>query len=318
MATTGTSIFNLDVNDLLEEAFERCGKEIRSGYDFRTARRSLNLLAVEWANRGINLWTVESEQIPLYANQAIYALPNDTIDLLDQVTRVNAGAGTAQSDLNVNRISESTYSTIPNKYATGRPLQVWVNRQTGDNNVTTATAAQSVSASDTTIYLSDVTPLPAAGFITLDSELISYSNLVRPGPSSPAGYISYCGRGQQDTIPATHSIGAVVTVSRPPSINVWPLPSQGSLGDPYYMFVYWRLRRMQDTGTGTGTQDIPFRFVECMVAGLAYKLSIKLPDVDPARIGVLKAEYDIQWQLASEEDREKATLRVTPRMSGYR
>ena len=318
MTTTGTSVFNLDVNDLFEEAFERCGQELRSGYEFRTARRSLNLLTIEWANRGINLWTVDSGQIPLYPNQAIYALPNDTIDLLDQVTRVNAGAGTNQSDLNINRISESTYSTIPNKYASGRPIQVWINRQSGDSNTTAATVTTLVGAADTTIYLSDVTVLPAAGFITLDSELISYSNLVQPLPTSTAGYISYCGRGQQGTIPASHLVGAVVTISRPPSINIWPLPSQGSTANPYYMFVYWRLRRIQDTGTGTGTQDIPFRFVECMVAGLAYKLSMKLPNVDPSRMAVLKSEYELQWQIASEEDREKATLRVSPRMSFYR
>jgi hypothetical protein len=99
MTTTGTSIFNLDVNDLIEEAFERCGKELRTGYDFRTARRSLNLLTVEWANRGINLWTIEQGQIPLYPNQIIYALPVDTIDLLDQVTRT--GVGSNQTDLNI-------------------------------------------------------------------------------------------------------------------------------------------------------------------------------------------------------------------------
>jgi hypothetical protein len=318
MTTTGTSVFNLDVNDLFEEAFERCGQEMRSGYDFRTARRSLNLLTIEWANRGINLWTVESGQISLYPNQAIYALPNDTIDLLDQVTRINAGSGTNQSDLNVNRISESTYSTIPNKYAAGRPIQVWIDRQSGDSSVTTSTVATAVSATDTTIYLSNVALLPAAGFITLDSELISYSNLVQPLQTSTAGYISYCGRGQQGTLPASHSVSAVVTISRPPSISIWPLPSQGSTSSPYYMFVYWRLRRIQDTGTGTGTQDIPFRFVECMVAGLAYKLSMKLPNVDPGRMAMLKAEYEMQWQIASEEDREKATLRVAPRMSFYR
>jgi hypothetical protein len=319
MATTGTATFNLEVSDLIDEAYERCGVEgSRSGYNFRTARRSLNLLTIEWANRGINLWTVESNQIPLYPNQGVYALPDDTIDLLDQVTRVNAGAGTNQSDLNVNRISESTYSTIPNKYAAGRPIQVWINRQSGGDNATTATVAQPVGASDTTIYLSDVTALPATGFITLGSELISYSNLVQPSPSAVDGYISYCGRGQQATLPAAHSIGAAVSISRPPSINIWPLPSQGSTGSPYYMFVYWRLRRIQDTGTGTKTQDIPFRFVECMVAGLAYKLSMKLPDIDPGRMGILKAEYEQQWLLASEEDREKATLRIAPRVSFYR
>lgn len=319
MTTTGTSVFNLDVNDLIEEAFERCGQELRTGYNFRTARRSLNLLTIEWANRGINLWTIEEGQIPLYPNQAIYALPTDTIDLLDQVTRTNAGTGTTQIDININRISESTYSTIPNKYALGRPIQVWINRQSGETNATTAqVATQAVGLTDTTIYLNDVTQLAAAGFIKLDNELISYSNLTQPNPSSTAGYISYCGRGQQNTIAATHAIGTAVSVARPPSINIWPLPNQGTVGNPFYMFVYWRMRRIQDTGTGVKTQDIPFRFLECMVAGLAYKMSLKLPDMDPNRIAALKAEYEQQFQLAAEEDRDKANDRFVPRVLFYR
>ena len=319
MTTTGTSVFNLDVNDLIEEAFERCGQELRTGYNFRTARRSLNLLTIEWANRGINLWTIEEGQIPLYPNQVIYALPNDTIDLLDQETRTNAGVGTTQIDININRISESTYSTIPNKYASGRPIQVWINRQSGETNATTAQVnTQQVGINDTTIYLDDVTQLGAAGFIKLDNELISYSQLTQPSVSSPEGYLSYCGRGQQNTIPAIHAIGTAVSVARPPNINIWPIPNQGSVDNPYYMFVYWRMRRIQDTGTGVKTQDIPFRLLECMVAGLAYKLSIKLPDVDPNRIAFLKAEYDQQWQLASEEDRDKANDRFVPRVLFYR
>ena len=318
MSTTGTSVFNLDVNDLIEEAFERCGAELRTGYDFKTARRSLNLLTIEWANRGINLWTIEEGQIPLYPNQAIYALPNDTIDLLDQVTRTNAGQGTTQIDININRISESTYSTIPNKYAQGRPIQVWINRQTAEtNSVSSATLAQAITSStDTTIYLNDVTGLAAAGFVKIDNELISYSSLTQTG--NTAGYLSYCGRGQQNTVATTHSLGASVFVTRPPSINIWPIPNQGSVGNPFYMFVYWRMRRVQDAGTGTRTQDIPFRMIECMVSGLAYKLSMKLPNVDPNRVIALKAEYEQQWQLASEEDREKASLRFVPRSLFYR
>lgn len=318
MSTTGTSVFNLDVNDLIEEAFERCGQELRTGYNFRTARRSLNLLTIEWANRGINLWTIEEGQIPLYPNQAIYALPNDTIDLLDQVTRTNAGVGTTQVDININRISESTYSTIPNKYAQGRPIQVWINRQSGETNATTAlVSTQQVSTTDTTIYLDDVTQIGAAGFIKLDNEIISYSQLTQPSPSSTAGYISYCGRGQQNTIPAIHTIGTAVYVARPPNINIWPVPNQGSIGNPFYMFVYWRMRRIQDTGTGVRTQDIPFRFLECMVAGLAYKMSLKLPDMDPNRIAMLKADYEQQFQLAADEDRDKANDRFVPRVLFY-
>ena len=315
MTTSGTSLFNLDVNDLIEEAFERCGQELRTGYNFRTARRSLNLLTIEWANRGINLWTIEEGQIPLYPNQAIYALPDNTIDLLDQVTRT--GVGTNQTDININRISESTYSTIPNKLARGRPIQVWINRQTAESNSSTAKVATAVAAADTTIYLDDVTSLAAAGFIKLGSEVISYSNVTQPNTTLPAGYLSYCGRGQQNTIPVAHAVNAAVTVVRPSSINIWPTPDQGNVGAPYYMFVYWRMRRIQDAGTGVTSQDIPFRFLECMVAGLSYKMSLKLPNMDPTRIAALKADYEQQFALAAEEDRDKAADRFVPRVLYY-
>jgi len=308
MATTGTSTFNLDMNDLIEEAFERCGQELRTGYDFRTARRSLNLLSIEWANRGINLWTIEQGQIPLYQNQSIYSLPVDTIDLLDKVVRT--GTGTNQTDININRISESTYSTIPNKNATGRPIQVWINRQSGESNPTTATLTATIGSTDTTIAITGASTLPSAGFIKLDNETIGYSAI-------SGNNLLYCGRGQNSTTAASHTAGASVTLQNLPNINIWPIPNQGAVGNPYYMFVYWRMRRVQDAGTGTKTQDIPFRFIECMVAGLAYKMAMKLPNMDPNRLAVLKAEYDMQWQLASDEDRDKASLRFVPRSMYY-
>jgi len=239
MTTTGTTAFNLDLNDLIEEAFERCGSEVRSGYDFRTARRSLNLLTIEWANRGINLWTIEQGEIPMVTGQATYDLPVNTIDLLDQVIRTGSGSASNQVDININRISESTYSTIPNKLAVGRPIQVWVNRQSG--------------------------------------------------ATTPTG-INY------------------------PQINVWPTPN-----DPgsQYRFVYWRLRRINDVGDGVNTQDIPFRFLNCMVAGLAYYLSMKIPNVPMERVMGLKTDYEQQFQLAADEDREKAAIRFVPRNMSY-
>lgn len=309
MATTGTSTFNLDVNDLIEEAFERCGKELRTGYDFRTARRSLNLLTIEWANRGINLWTIDQGQIPLYPNQLVYALPVDTIDLLDQVTRT--GTGDNQIDLNINRISESTYSTIPNKNAQGRPIQVWINRQSGESNPTTATLTSNIDSAVTTIAITGVSQLSSAGFIKIGSETIAYSAI--NGSS-----LVYCSRGANGTTATAHTAGAAITVQNLPCINIWPVPNQGEVGNPYYTFVYWRLRRVQDAGTGTATQDIPFRFLECMVAGLAYKMSLKIPDIDPNRVLMLKSEYEQQWQLAADEDREKASDRYVPRTINYR
>jgi hypothetical protein len=313
MTTSGTTAFNLDLNDLIEEAFERCGLELRSGYDFKTARRSLNLLTVEWANRGINLWTVEQGQITMNTGQAIYALPNNTIDLLDQVIRQNTGSSSNQIDINISRISESTYSTIPNKLTQGRPIQVWINRQSGQSSVTASTLTANITSTSTTINLSDVTVLPAAGFIKLDNELISYNTLTLNSTSGTAGTLTNLGRGQQGTIPAAHTSGAIVSIVNPPSINVWPSPNAGG----GYTFVYWRMRRVQDAGNGVTDQDIPFRFIPCMVAGLAYYIAMKKPEVSPDRIIMLKQDYEQQFQLAADEDREKAPLRFVPRNMFY-
>jgi hypothetical protein len=238
VTTSGTQSFNLDLNNIIEEAFERAGAEIRTGYEFRTARRSLNLLTIEWANRGINLWTIEQGQIPMVQGQITYNLPVDTIDLLDSVIRTQSGIG--QTDINISRISVSTYASIPNKNAQGRPIQVWIDRQSG---------------------------------------------ATEPNPSAPPP-----------------------TVISYPTINVWPAPDQSN----FYTYVYWRLKRIQDAGNGINTQDIPFRMLPCLVAGLAYYIAMKIPEGLP-RLEMLKMSYEEQWALASTEDREKAALRLAPR-----
>lgn len=306
MSTTGTTSFNLDVNDLIEEAFERCGKELRTGYDFRTARRSLNLLTIEWANRGINLWTIEQGVIPMVTGQATYPLPNDTIDLMDMVIRQNNGT-LNQIDINISRISESTYMTLPNKLAQGRPIQVWINRQSGQENATDITLSGNISSTTTTIDLSSTDGLASSGFIKIGSETISYPNI-------NGNQLINCARGQNNTTAAAHTDGDAITVQNPPSINVWPTPN--APGDQY-TFVYYRMRRIQDAGSGVYVQDIPFRFIPPMVAGLAYQLSTKLPDVDMNRIPMLKADYEQQFQLAADEDREKASVRFVPRNTFY-
>jgi len=232
--TTATTDFNLDLNTIIEEAFERCGAELRTGYEFRTAKRSLALLLMDWANRGINLWTLEEGQHVLTYNQGTYDLPVDTVDLLDHVIRT--GSGQNQQDINISRISSSTYLSIPNKNATGRPIQIWINRRTG-----------ATSAADVVQY---------------------------------------------------------------PQFTVWPKPDNSTT----WTLVYTRLRRMLDPGTGVNGQDVPFRFMPCMVAGLAYMLSLKIPGA-AERTLLLKAEYNEAWELAAGEDREKAAVRFVPRQS---
>lgn len=311
MTTTGSTAFNLDMNDLIEEAFERCGLEVRSGYDFKTARRSLNILTIEWANRGINLWTVEQGQIVMNTQQALYPMPIDTIDILDASTRTSNGSQSNQTDINLSRISEPTYMTIPNKNTTGRPVQMWFNRQSGG----VATIPQSnltvdiTSTTQTTIDLQNVSNLPTQGFVNILGETIGYQNIV-------GNQIVNAWRGQNGTaansfVPA----GTDVYVNNLPCINVWPTPNPP--GDQYTL-VYYRMRRIQDAGNGIRTQDIPFRFIPCMVAGLSYYLGAKIPSVDPGRIQMLKAEYEQQFQLAADEDRETAAVRFVPRNMFYR
>ena len=307
-STTGTTAFNLDMNDLIEEAFERCGQELRTGYNFRTARRSLNLLTIEWANRGLNFWTVEQGQIPMVTGQAIYPMPTDTINLLDTVIRQSNGTSN-QIDINISSISESTYMSLPNKLAQGRPIQVWYNRQSGQENATSVTLAATINSTDTTITVSDVSNLTTAGFIRIGTETISYPNV-----DPVNNQLLNCARGQNGTTAAAHTIGAALTVQNLPAINVWPTPN--SPGDQY-MFVYYRMRRIQDAGTGVTVQDIPFRFIPCMVAGLAYLLSMKLPGVDPNKSMALKADYEQQWELAAAEDRDTSPLRFVPRNLFY-
>jgi len=223
MATSGTAIANFELIDIIEEAGERCGVEIRAGHQVRTARRSLNLLLMEWANRGLNLWTLEKVEELLVAGTAEYLMALDTVDVFEAVIRT--GTGINETDLVLNRISGSVYMTIPNKTAQGRPYQLWVDRQI-----------------------------------------------------------------QQ-------------------KIVLWPVPDASI---PYTM-VYWRLRRLQDAGTGLNTEDVPFRFVPALIAGLAYQMAMKFPEALP-RIQMLKEQYDEAWGFASDEDREKAPVRFVPRM----
>ena len=224
MSLSGTTSFNLDLAEILEEAAERCGMELRSGYQFKTARRSLSLLLLDFANKGINLWTVQEGTIPLVAGTTTYNLPTDTVDLIEHVIRT--GSGTTQSDLSISRISVSTYATLPSKTNTGRPVQCYINRQ------------------------------------------------------SPT-----------------------------PTITLWPVPDDSQS----YTLVYWRLRRLQDAGTGGTDQDVPFRFLPALIAGTAYHMALKTPE-GMARLPMLKAQYDETLADAMAEDRDRSAVRFVPRV----
>lgn len=214
MTTSGSRDFNLDVAEIIEEAYERCGLEVRTGYDARTARRSLNLMLADWANRGLNLWTMAEANIPLVAGTASYVLSADMIDILDVVVRSQG------TDFEVERISRTEYFTLPDKTTSGRPSQFFLER---------------------TII---------------------------------------------------------------PTLYLWSTPDSSS-----DVLRYYYIRRMQDADSLTNTTDIPFRFLPCMVAGLAYYLAMKRA---PERLAILKSVYDEEFQRAADEDIDRVSLKLVP------
>ena len=305
MATSGTSTFNMDFTEIAEEAFERAGREMRSGYDLRTARRSMNLMTIEWQNRGINMWTIEQGFIDLVQGQSTYALPDDTIDLMEHQIRTGAGSTSLQSDLTISRISVSTYASIPNKLTQGRPVQIFIHRNSGQTYPVGITLAATASSTDTTITLSGVSDLPPAGFVKIQDEVINYGSI-------EGNALQNCFRGQQGTTAATHTIGGTaipVYWEQVPATTVWPIPD----GTQSYQLVYWRMRRIEDAGSGAQTADMNFRFFPCLVAGLSYYIAMKDPELID-RVAMLKQIYDEQFSLAAQEDREKTSARFVPRI----
>jgi hypothetical protein len=299
--TSGSTSFNLDLTDLVEEAFERAGGELRTGYDLRTARRSLNIMFAEWANRGINMWTIETGVIDLVPGQNTYALPNDTVDLIEHVIRTQANNTSNQADLTITRISVSTYATLPNKLQQARPIQVWVQRLDGQTAAPITTLNGGISSTATTITVTSTAGMPAVGFVQIGSETINYGYI-------DGNTLNNCFRGQNNTTAAAHLTGANVSVQNLPAVTVWPTPDNAQA----YQFVYWRLRRTQDAGGGVNVMDVPFRFIPCMVAGLSYYVAGKIPQ-GAERLQFLKAQYDEAWELAAYEDHEKAAIRFVPR-----
>ena len=224
MSTSGTRSFNPDQVNLIEEACAIAGFEARTGYDFRSARFALNTLLMEWANRGINLWTLTSTSTTLTASTATYSMPAACVDLFDVVIRTDAADVTNQQDLKISRISMTQYNSIPNKLSTGRPLQYMVDRQ----------------------------------------------------------------------------IAVTVTL--------WPVPDSSTTWTLYYTY----LRRLEDAGTTADlTQEVPFRAYPALLAGLAYYMSLRKPEL-MQRVPMMKMYYDEQMLMFQDEDREKAPVRFVP------
>lgn len=218
MATSGSRDFDLDVADIIEEAYERCGLEVRTGYDAKTARRSLNIMFSEWANRGVNLWTVKQATLTLTSGTATYSSANGLASPMNDILEV--AIRRSGTDYEVDRISRGEYLNVPNKTSTGRPSQFYFNRQTS------------------------------------------------------------------------------------PEISLWPTPENST-----DQLVYHYITRIEDADALTNNADVPYRFIPCMVAGLAYYLSLKKA---PERVQLLKAVYEEEFQRAGDEDEDRVSLKLQP------
>lgn len=219
MATSGTTNFNLDIDDVIEDAYERCGLETRSGYDLKSARRSLNILFQEWMNRGVHLWKVENVTANLTAGTTTYTAPSDASDVLEMTFRQVTGGNT--TDTTMTKISRSEYQALPNKFSQGQPTQYYVER--------------------------------------------NLSNVV---------------------------------------INLYQTPDTT---DTQINYNY--IGRIEDVGQYTNQPDAPFRFLPCMVSGLAFYLSQKKA---PQMTQALKLYYEDELQRALTEDGQRASIHLTP------
>tara|TARA_Y100000817_G_scaffold132929_1_gene104056 strand:- start:5095 stop:5760 length:666 start_codon:yes stop_codon:yes gene_type:complete len=220
MTTSSSTNFDLDVAEYIEEAYERCGLETRTGYDLQTAKRSLNIMLAEWANRGLNQWTIEQRTQALTANDSEYSLGTDLIDILSLVVRRSG------TDFTMTRISRDAFLNLPNKTSTGRPTQYFLDRQ-----------------------------------IT-------------------------------------------------PNLKIFPTPENST-----DVIHYDALTRIQDADTQVNTMEIPFRFIPCLTAGLAYYIAMKKA---PDRIQLLKTVYEEEFDRAMAEDRDRSAFNVVPKLDYYR
>ena len=220
MATSSSTNFDLDVAEYIEEAYERCGLETRTGYDLQTAKRSLNIMLAEWANRGLNQWTIEQRTQALTANDSEYSLGTDIIDILSLVVRRSG------TDFSMTRISRDAFLNLPNKTSTGRPTQYFLDRQ-----------------------------------IT-------------------------------------------------PNLKLYPTPENST-----DVIHFDALTRIQDADTQVNTMEIPFRFIPCLTAGLAYYIAMKKA---PDRIQLLKTVYEEEFERAMAEDRDRSAFNVTPKLDYYK
>ena len=223
MATSGTTAFDLSIDEIIDEAYNRVGRRPNSGNDMKRARRNLNILFAEWGNRGVHMWKVALNEVQLVSGQPNYTVASNVSDVLEAYISSTSIAGESAStqDVSITKIDRSAYAALPNKKATGQPSQYYVDRQT--------------------------TP--------------------------------------------------VIYLYQAPDLNT------------YTYLKYYSINRIEDSGSYTNTADIAYRFIPCMVAGLAYYLSMQY---DPQRTQMLKLVYEDEIKRALDQDGGRTSLYISP------
>jgi len=285
MATSGSVDFNLDMAEITEEAFERCGLEFRTGYDAKTARRSLNLLFAEWSNRGLNMWTVEQITQPLArlsSSSSVATYPSTSLTVGETITGGTSGV---------------TASVISKPSSTTITITVPSGSFTAGENITGS------SSSATTTISADPSLLDVQSTVDMLEAVIRRSSSdIGITRISRSDYLNTPDKDTQSR-PSQFFVDRQIT----PTVTLWASPENST-----DELIYYRVRRIQDADAGVNTADLPFRFLPCLVAGLAYYISVKR---SPDRIGLLKDIYEEEFQRAASEDGERTALRLVPSYS---
>mgnify|MGYP003133502993 FL=1 len=297
MTTSSSKDFELDVADYIEEAFERCGLEVRTGYDLKTARRSLNILFADWANRGLNRWTISQETLSLANGISEYPLGTLTLSVASSASfsvgeTITGGTSSATASVTSIPSSTSLAITIPS------------GTFTSSETITGGTSSASTTSSGT------------VGFSDVISSIDILSAVVRQNDGTSTQTDTSITRVSRDTFLSISNKRSTSTPSQfyvdrqiIPKIRLWPTPNSSSL-----KLVFDRLTRIEDADADVNTVDVPFRFYPCLTAGLAYYISMKKT---PDRVKLLKAVYEEEFERAAAEDRDRSSLSLTPSSTYY-
>ena len=287
MAVSGSKDFEPNVAEYIEEAFERCGLELRTGYDAQTARRSLNLLFADWANRGLNRWTIEQVTQTFAKDIADYPVGTITLSVSDSDSFTIAETITGST-------SAATASLLTKPASTSMTLSVPTGTFTSGETIT-GSSSSATTTTTSTASLEDVqaTIDILSGVVRRDSSDIAITRISRDD------YLSIATKSTTGR-PTQFYVDRLIT----PVVKVWPTPENST-----DQFIYDRLVRIDDADTSINTHQVPFRFYPCMTAGLAYYIALKRA---PDRIQILKMLYEEEFQRAAEEDRDKADITLVP------